>query len=331
MRFVVAGGVRVSAIGLGTWQFGAREWGYGEEYAERTAPALVSRALELGVNLIDTAELYGLGRSEAIVGKAIAGRRDEVFLATKVVPTIPIPPVIEWRAVESAARLGVEHLDLYQIHWPNPLVPLRLQMSAMAKLRQIGLIRHVGVSNFSLARWQEADRALGSPVLSNQVQYSLAVRRHGDELSRWAKENDRIVIAYSPLAQGLLSGRFDPAEHPALGAARATNPLFLPDNIERASELLEALREVASRHRATPSQVALAWLIRRPNVVAIPGASSIAQLEANVQAVELELTDDEDHRLSEVSARFHPRVDRAARIDLLRARFRHKCIHALVP
>jgi aryl-alcohol dehydrogenase-like predicted oxidoreductase len=312
VRYVDVGGVRISAIGLGTWQFGAREWGYGDEYAESVAPAIVARALELGINLIDTAEMYGFGRSERIVGRAIKGHaRDDVFLATKMFPVVPIPPVVEWRAIESAARLGVDHLDLYQVHWPNPLFPIGTPMRAMAKLQAIGLVRNVGVSNFSLAQWQKADGALGVRVLSNQVQFSLAMRRHGDELLTWAAENDRVVIAYSPLAQGLLSGRYDKDNLPSNNVRRGS-PLFLPENLDRATQLLGALGEVAAAHDATSAQVALAWLIRRPNVVVIPGASSLAQVEANAAAAELELSNDEDRQLSEESERFSPRVGRAA-------------------
>jgi aryl-alcohol dehydrogenase-like predicted oxidoreductase len=167
------------------------------------------------------------------------------------------------------------------------------------------------VSNFSLAQWQKADAALGARVLSNQVQFSLALRRYGDELVPWASQHDRVVIAYSPLAQGLLSGRYDKDNLPSNNVRRG-NPFFLPENLDRASELLGALREVAAAHDATCSQAALAWLIRRPNVVVIPGASSVAQVEANAAAAELELSDDEDRQLSEVSDRFSPLVGRAA-------------------
>lgn len=321
MRYVEAGGVRLSAVGLGTWQFGAREWGYGEDYATKVAPEVVARALDLGVNLLDTAEIYGMGRSERIVGRAIAARREEVFLATKVLPVVPISPVVAWRAVESAARLGTDHLDLYQVHWPNPVFPLTTPMPAMAKLRDIGLVGHVGVSNFSLDQWRRAEKGLGSSVLSNQVQFSLAIRRHGDELARWAADNDRIVIAYSPLAQGLLSGRYG-AGHSPSGKVRANNVLFLPENIDRAGELVEALRDVAAAHDAKPAQIALAWLIRRPNVVVIPGASSVEQIEQNVAAADIHLTDEENRRLTEASDRFAPLTGPKAVGRMLRARLR---------
>jgi len=319
MRYVEVNGVKVSAIGVGCWQFGSKEWGYGEEYARRTAKDIVRRALDLGVNLIDTAEIYGMGESERIVGRAIADRREQVFLATKLFPVLPIPPVVEWRAVESAGRLKVTEIDLYQVHWPNPLAPNAPTMRGMRTLQEVGLVRHVGVSNFNLLRWRTAERMLGSPVLSNQVQYSLAVRKPDRELVPYAQSNDRMIIAYSPLAQGLLGGRYD-IDHPPPAGVRTNNPLFLSDNLEKAAGLLGALREIAAAHDATPAQVALAWVIRRPNVVAIPGASTVEQLEANVAAADLDLRDDEYARLTDESDRFAPTRGVAALPGLLAAR-----------
>jgi aryl-alcohol dehydrogenase-like predicted oxidoreductase len=321
MRYVEVDGVRLSAIGLGTWQFGSREWGYGEQYAAGVAGDLVQRALDLGVNLIDTAEIYALGRSETLVGQAVAGRRASAFLATKVFPVAPISPVVQWRGVQSAKRLGVGHIDLYQVHWPNPLVPLPTTMAGMRALVDVGLVDHVGVSNFNVDWWRRAERSLGSPVLSNQVQYSLACRKpdRPGGVVPYAQQNDRLVIAYSPLAQGLLGGRYD-ADHPPAGSARAGNPLFLPANLEMAQGLIDALRAVAKTHDATPAQVALAWVIRRPNVVAIPGASSVEQLERNVEAADLVLSEDDDAWLTDESDRFRPIRGMAALPSLLAAR-----------
>ena len=318
MKFVEAGGVKVSAIGLGTWQFGSKEWGYGDEYAERTAVEITQRALDLGMNLLDTAEIYAFGRSEKIVGRAIEGRREDAFVATKVFPVLPLSSIVQQRGVASADRLGVGQLDLYQVHWPNPVVPLGQTMAGMQQLQRTGLVRHVGVSNFSLARWQAAEDALAGPVLSNQVQYSLVTRKPDRELIPWAQEHDRIVIAYSPLAQGFLSAKYDGTNTP--GGVRSSNNLFLPENIERAQPLFTALKEIAVSHSATPAQVALAWVIRRRNVVAIPGASSVAQLEANAAAADLELTDDDDHRLTAASDRFEPISGGPAFARMLKAR-----------
>ena len=303
MRYVEVMGARLSVIGLGTWQFGSGEWGYGAEYAGRTAGEIVRRALDLGIDVLDTAEIYGFGRSERIVGEAIRGRRGEAFLATKLIPVVPVGPVIDRRARGSARRLGVDRIDLYQLHWPNPLVPLRVQVSGLRRLQDAGLVRHVGVSNYSLGRWRRAEAALGRPVLSNQVRCNLLQSRALETLQPYARHEGRVVIAYSPLAQGLLSGRYGPGHRPA-DRIRRFNPLFAGRRLDRAAELGRELAEIGRPHGATPSQVALAWLVRRPNVIAIPGASSVAQLEQNAAAADLTLTDEDDARLVAAAKRF---------------------------
>lgn len=318
MRYVDAGGVRVSAVGLGTWQFGSGEWGYGSSYASETAPQIVNRSLDLGVTFFDTAEAYAFGRSESILGRALGDRRDEAFVATKLFPVLPVDPVVASRARGSLRRLDVDVIDLYQVHWHNPVVPVRATMSAFGALQRKGLVRHVGVSNFSLAQWQEAEAGLGGPVLSNQVKYSLIDRGPERELLPWAQANDRLVIAYSPLSQGLLSGRYDPDHLPT--GLRSGTPAFLPDNVRHLAPVLDVLRQVAAAHEASPAQVALAWLVRRPNVVVIPGASSLEQAEANAAAADLELTDDEDAALTAASDRFDPLRGRAALPALARVR-----------
>jgi aryl-alcohol dehydrogenase-like predicted oxidoreductase len=311
---------RISRIGLGTWQFGSREWGYGTSYAGQEAQAIVRRALELGVTLFDTAEIYGFGRSERILGQALGEDRDSAFVATKILPLLPVAPVVEQRAVASANRLGVRRLDLYQVHSPNPLVRDGTIMRGMRALQRVGLVGEVGVSNYSLDRWRAAEAALGDRVLSNQVQYSLVTRAPEQDLLPFAETTGHVVIAYSPLAQGLLSGRYDRDHRPA-NRIRTVNPLFLPENLERAGDLIATLREVADAHSATPAQIALAWAIHRPAVVAIPGASSLQQLESNVAAADLDLTDGEYQALSAAAARFRPVTGRAALPRLVRARF----------
>ncbi len=304
MRYREVGGARVSVVGLGTWQFGSAEWGYGEGYAAVEAEAIVGRALDLGVNLVDTAEVYGGGRSEAIVGRGIEGRRDDAFVATKVWPVAAVSSVVERHGRRSAARMGVSAIDLYQVHWPNPLVPLRSTMGGMRRLVDGGVVRHVGVSNFSLRRWQAAERLLGAPVLADQVQYNLVARRPERRLLPWAASAGRLVIAYSPLAKGLLGGRYDVSHRPT-GPLRKMSPLFMPENLRRAEPLLDVLRGVAAAHGATPAQVALAWVLRRPNTVVIPGARTVEQLESNVAAADLDLSDEEDAGLTAASDAFH--------------------------
>jgi len=319
MRFLdIDTAPKISKIGLGTWQFGAREWGYGEEYTAQ-AKEIVDRAIDLGVTLFDTAEIYGYGRSERILGEALGERRASVFLATKLFPLLPVAPVVEQRAVASANRLNTRRIDLYQVHQANPVVRDGTIMRGMSALQNVGLVGEVGVSNYSLQRWQAAEEALGRRVLSNQVRYSLADRRPEDELLPYAATRGRMVIAYSPLAQGLLSGRYDRTSRPT-NRVRAGNPLFLPENLDRASDLIGVLREVADAHGATPAQIALAWVIRHPAVTAIPGASSIEQLESNVAAADIDLTDGEYEALRAASDRFRPLTGRAALPAMARAR-----------
>ena len=226
---------KISKIGLGTWQFGSREWGYGDAYAQREAHAISRRALELGVTLFDTAEIYGFGRSERILGDALGEDAASVFVATKILPVLPIAPVVEQRGVASANRLGVRRLDLYQVHQPNPVIRDGTIMRGMRALQRVGLVGEAGVSNYSLDRWRAAEAALGSRVLSNQVRYSLVARSPERDLIPFAESQEHVVIAYSPLAQGLLSGRYTPNSRPA-NRLRAASTLFLPENLERAGE-----------------------------------------------------------------------------------------------
>lgn len=316
---------RVGRIGLGTWQFGSREWGYGEGYASQTARGIVRRALELGVNFFDTAEIYGFGRSESILAEALGEDRHQVLTASKLFPVAPFAPVIRRRAAGSARRLQLERMPLYQVHWPNPVVPDSVIMPELRRLRDEHLIGQVGVSNYTLARWQEADRALrGSggvdvaPVISNQVQFSLAHPQPLDELVPFAEREGRMLIAYSPLAMGLLGGRYD--EHNRPGGMRATNRLFSTETLRRAAPLLGILREVAAAHDARPAQVALAWLISFPGVVVIPGASSIEQLEFNVASAELDLAPDEQAALTGAAQAFTPQSRQEALVDQVRQR-----------
>ena len=297
MRYVEAGGARMSAVGLGTWQFGSMEWGYGRSYADTESIAILNRALELGINLVDTAEAYGQGRSEKIIGQAIGDRRDQVFLATKLFP-IGVPLEVPSRARASLRRLGTPFVDLYQLHWPSPVFPLRYTMPRFKRLVDEGLARHIGVSNFELKGWQEAEQAAGMPVLTNQVQFSLVHRGPDADLVPWAQKNGRVVIAYSPLAQGLLSGHY---QDKAPSNFRRLRTDFHARTRARLAPLVEALRGIGEAHQATPAQIALAWLVAKPNVVVIPGASSVRQVEENAAAADIDLTADEVERLTAVS------------------------------
>lgn len=305
VRYLDVDGVgRVSRIGLGTWQFGSREWGYGDGYASGPARDIVKRSLSLGVTLFDTAEVYGLGKSERILGEALGDQRADVAVASKVFPVAPFPAVVKQRARASARRLQLDRIPLYQVHQPNPVVPDSVIMPGMRDLIDSGVIGAAGVSNYSLDRWRKADAALGRPVISNQVHFSLAHPQALTDLVPFAERENRIVIAYSPLAQGLLGGRYGVDNRP--GGVRAMNPLFGTENLRRAEPLLQTLRDVASDVDVKPAQVALAWLISLPGVVAIPGASSVEQLEFNVAAADIELSTAAREALTDAARAFRP-------------------------
>ncbi|HSP36715.1 MAG TPA: aldo/keto reductase [Frankiaceae bacterium] len=319
MKFLDVDGLGpVSRIGLGTWQFGSREWGYGDSYAAGTAREIVRRALDLGVTLFDTAEAYGFGKSERILGDALGNDRTNVVVATKIFPIAPLPAVVRQREHASALRLQLPKIPLYQIHQPNPVVPDSVIMPGMRTLLDQGRIGAAGVSNYSLERWQKADAALGSPVVSNQVHFSLAHAAPLDDLVPFAARENRMIMAYSPLAQGLLSGKYGVDNRP--GGVRAVNPLFSPENLRRAEPLLSTLREVAAGHNAKPAQVALAWLLNLPGVVAIPGASSVEQLEFNVAAADLDLESSSVRALTQAARAFTPESAAQTLVGAVRGR-----------
>ena len=320
----------ISKIGLGTWQFGSPEWNYGERYAATDARAIVRRALELGVTLFDTAEIYGIearsvscralmrgvavadparlhgfGCSERVLGEALAHDAASAVVATKFYPAGPIAPSIRRHAAASARRLGVSRIDLYQIHQPARTAVVGRAMRAAHDLKHDGLIAEVGLSNGTLDGWRAAEDALAARVLSNQVPYSLVNRAAEETLLPYARAHGRVIIAFSPLARGLLSGRYNRQRLPT-SPAQLADPLFLPENLDRAAELVDTLRAVADAHAATAAQVALAWVIRDPMVSAIPGAATVEQLESNVAAADIDLTDDEYRALTDASARFSP-------------------------
>jgi aryl-alcohol dehydrogenase-like predicted oxidoreductase len=277
---------------------------------------LLRTAVERGVTLFDTAEVYGLGKSERILGEALGAQRDKVAVASKIMPIAPFPSVVRQRERASAQRLQLDRIPIYQIHQSNPVFPDSVIMPGMRGLLDSGAIGAVGVSNYSLERWQKADAALGRPVISNQVHFSLAHAHALDDLVPFAERENRIVIAYSPLAQGLLGGKYGVNNRP--GGVRALNRLFGTENLRRIEPLLQTLRDVAADVQAQPAQVALAWLISLPGVVAIPGASSVEQLEFNVAAADVELSVDSRDALTDAARRFRPTSAGRFLADLVR-------------
>jgi aryl-alcohol dehydrogenase-like predicted oxidoreductase len=295
-------GIKVSAIGLGTWQWGAREWGWGRQYGRTEVLAAFQKALESGINFIDTAEIYGRGKSERLIGEAIRGHREEVVIATKVWPWNLTSRRLVHAADRSARRLGVDVIDLYQIHWPNPIFPIHNTMRNMKRLVQLGKVRSIGVSNFNLTRTKVSQEALSPLELaSNQVEYNLVDRGIESELLPYAQSSNVTIIAYSPLAGSLLTGTYT-AQHNPTSLVQAANPRFSSRNLDRMSPLQQTLSSIASAHGKTRAQVALNWLISKPNVVAIPGAKKPEHVADSAGATGWRLTESEAKQLESAAS-----------------------------
>lgn len=297
MRYVEFAGWRLSKVGLGTSQFANPGWGYGADHHPQD---LVRRALALGINHFDTSDFYGAGRSERILGAALWDVQG-VLVATKLFNLAPSARLLMARAHASAERLGGP-LGLCYLDWANPFVNDRALMAGMRRLQAEGLIAEVGVSGYDLARWQTAERHLGAPVLVNQVSYNLLHRDAEEALLPWAANEGRLIVAATPFATGFLSGAYHQGKR-VTGPWRTSNRLYSSDYLERTGELAGTLGEVARTHGATAAQVALAYVLRHPNVVAIPGAATADQLAENAAAVDLELNEDESRALTEAARR----------------------------
>jgi diketogulonate reductase-like aldo/keto reductase len=268
-------GESVAAIGLGTWNMGGRE---SPDYRddERLIEA-IRYAVELGMNHIDTAEMYAAGHAEELVGEAVKQfSRDEVFIATKVWPSnLRYEDVIR-SCRRSLERLQLKYVDLYMVHWPNPRIPLQETMKAMEKLVKDGLVRYIGVSNFDVELLEEAMNALKrEEIVANQVEYSLEAREVERELIPFCERNGITVTAYTPLGKGRI-----PAE------AASNTPRG------------KILAEMAQRYGKTPVQIALNWVIWRPNVITIPKAARKEHLEENAGAAGWRLAEEDYKRLS---------------------------------
>ena len=314
--------LKVSAIGLGLWQVGTNSWGWGKTYSREESISAIHRALDLGLNLFDTAEIYGMGLSEKVLGEALRDRRDEAIISDKVWPTHAWAGGVINAAKKSLQRIGTRYIDLYQIHWPNPIVPLGETMRGMQELHDAGLIHYVGVSNFGLNRVRRARAQLTSAKLvSNQVAYNLIQNGPSEKLLPHFRKENLSIIAYSPLAQGLLSGKYTPGIPPKIGIRRF-NPLFSPTNMRRVEGLIEVLREISLARGMTVSQVALNWLIRDERVVAIPGAKTAEQVDEVAGAAGWRLTDSELLMIEEALAILKIEYLKSIPRMLLRALFR---------
>jgi len=306
-------GIKVSPIGAGTWQWGARfYWGYGRDYGTKELSEAFVACLERGVNWFDTAELYGRGLSEKILGTFVTSRDHESAtkgpsLARPIIATKFFPYPWRWhrsslrRAVlASLRRLKAESIDLYQIHFPLPPRGSGYWVDALGDLAQDGLVKSVGVSNFSADQTKRAHETLGRRgviLASNQVGYSLLNRSaESNGVLETCRELNVSVIAYGPLAEGLLTGKYLPGSPPPFFRRMR----WARNHLHSLPPLISLMNDIASKYDATPSQVALNWLVRN-GVLPIPGIKSATQATDNAASMNWDLSDDEFAILSDAT------------------------------
>jgi aryl-alcohol dehydrogenase-like predicted oxidoreductase len=293
-------GLEITRIGFGAWALGGGDWEYGWGAQEDDESiAAIHRALERGVNWIDTAAAYGFGHSEEVVGRALEGVADRPYVFTKcsllegpdrtVVHSLERNSVLR-EAEASLERLRVDAIDLYQIHWPDPEPQIEEGWSALAELKEQGMVRHIGVSNFSVKQLRRIQQI--APVETLQPPYSLVEREAEEELLPFAEREGIGVIVYSPMGSGLLTGRMtrERVENMPDNDWRKRDPSFQEPELSRHLELVERLEEVAARHRTIAGAVAVAWTLRNPAVDgAIVGFRRPDQVDPILAAADLEL------------------------------------------
>ncbi|MBM3473985.1 MAG: aldo/keto reductase [Armatimonadetes bacterium] len=284
-------GVDVSRIILGAWQFGKQAWG---EIKDDESVQTMFAAIDAGINMIDTAVGYGSGHSEETVARTVKEAPKDCLIASKVMG----PPDGITQGIDAAlARMEVDCIDLYQLHYPQPRCPIADQVGAMKEIQDAGKIRWIGVSNFDSAQMQEA--VATARIESCQPPYNLFWRQFEDDVLPFCGEHEIAVIPYSPLAQGLLAGRFrKPEDVPA--DIRANNKLMTPEMLARCVPVIDRLEAIGQAHGKSLVQAAIAWTIQAPNITApIIGARRAAQLHENLGGVGWQLTDEEWNEISE--------------------------------
>jgi len=297
-------GLEISRVGFGAWAIGGPEydWGWGDQDDEESIAA-IHRALELGVNWIDTAAQYGFGHSEQVVGRALEGLDERPFVFTKggqpqgpnrtTEQTLKRDSLLR-ECEGSLRRLGIDAIDLYQIHWPIPDDEIEEGWTTLVELKESGLVRHIGVSNFSVEQLRRAQAI--APVETLQPPYSLLDREAEAEILPFCEQEGIGVIVYSPMASGMLTGKMTRERVESLPENdwRRRSERFQEPELSRNLELVERLKAVGERHGVSPGAVAVAWTLRNPAVDgAITGFRRPDQVEPIMAAAELELTDEE--------------------------------------
>jgi aryl-alcohol dehydrogenase-like predicted oxidoreductase len=300
--------LNVSVVGIGTWPIGGSFWGKSDD-AE--AVAAIEKAIDSGVNLIDTAPVYGNGHSERLVARAIKGRRHQVIIATKcglhfkgATPINDLKPASIRQELEaSLRRLGTDVIDLYQCHWPDPSTPIEETIGEMAKMKTEGKIRAIGVSNFDAALTQKAQSV--AQIASNQVPYSLLNREIENELVPFCLEKDIGILAYGPIGGGILSGKYKEKPKFRKNDARTFFYNYYEEPLwSKAQALLKELEKIAKRHGRPIAQLAINWVCHQPGISsALVGARNPEQAEANAAAGDWQLSSEDLNTINKALSR----------------------------
>ncbi|MBV9851397.1 MAG: aldo/keto reductase [Armatimonadetes bacterium] len=301
--------IEISAIIFGGWQAGKSGW---TNINDDDTVAAHRAALDAGITTFDTAEAYGEGYSERILAKAVGDRRDRIVIATKVAPHNLRPDRVREACERSLKNLGTDRIDLYQVHWPagtfgSEVVPIEETIGALNQLKEQGKIRAIGVSNFSRAQIAEASQY--GRVDSLQPPYSLFWRQIEQDAAPYCEQNKISIIAYSPLAQGLLTGKFGRGHKFEEGDNRGANRLFQGETYERAQNALDRLRPIADKYGVTLGNLALAWLIAQPQTSAIVGARNAEQAKENAVAGDVEIDEEDLEAIDEIGHTVTDRLD----------------------
>ncbi len=283
--------LNASVVGLGSEQFGDRAWGYGVQYNDTTINRVIEAAIESGINLFDTAELYGDGKAEILLGNALRScARSECLIVSKVAPWNLRYARLMKAAERSLNRLRVDSIDLYLVHYPNPLVPIKETFRALEYLVRKGKIRYIGVSNFQPFLIQKAQEALSrSEIIVNEIEYNILSRRAESTVIPYCRRHGIGIMAYSPFAEGILTGRYSAKNLPR-DKARAFSFLAKRGFLQRARPLFEVLGDIAKEKKATVAQISLAYVLRDPNFIAIPAALSSLEVRDDARASDIQLS-----------------------------------------
>lgn len=314
-------GLKVSAIGLGCMSM---SWAYGTP-DEAEGIKTIHRALDIGVNFLDTAEIYGPYTNEELVGKALKGRRDKAIVATKfgfkiengvIAGANSHPKRVKEAADESLQRLGIEHIDLYYQHRVDPKIPIEETVGAMSELVEAGKIRYLGLSEAGPETLKRACRE--HPIAALQSEYSLWERGLEERIIPCARELGIGIVAYSPVGRGLLTGQIKSFDDFPEDDYRRSDPRYQGDNFAKNLKLVEQVRRVAKKHSATPAQIAIAWLLMMgQDIVPIPGTKRVKYLEENSASFSLKLDKEDLESLEELAQRTSGERYEARRMTLI--------------